>query len=225
MKILIVEDDKSSADFLQKTLLSQKYSVETAFSYKEAKEILKNNLFAIILLDWNLGDGSGYTLLKEIRELDLQTSIIMITSESDIDEKANALDAGADDYLCKPYSTVELLARIRAISRREASNKTSIVKIDNLELNMLTHEIFLENKVLNLTTTEYDLLQLFIQNNNIVLTRYQLNEHIMKDFASMGNSNIVDAHIKNLRKKLGNNDLIKTVRGVGYTLNSGAQVV
>ena len=225
MKILIVEDDRSSADFLQKTLISQKYSVTTAFSYKEAKEILKSSIFSIILLDWNLGDGSGYKLLKEMRALDLQTFVMMITSESDIDEKANALDAGADDYLCKPYSTVELLARIRALSRREMNNKTSIVKVDKLELNMLTHEIFLENKLLNLTTTEYELLQLFMQNSNIVLTRYQLNEHIMKDFASMGNSNIVDAHIKNLRKKLGDNDLIKTVRGVGYRLNSGAQVV
>ena len=218
MKILIVEDDKGSADFLQKTLISEKYSVHVAYSYKEAQEAIDENIFSIILLDWNLGDGSGYELLKELRALDIQTSVIMITSESDIDAKANALDAGADDYITKPYSAVELLARIRAISRRETSNKVSIIKIDRLELNTLTHEILLDGVVLHLTSTEYDLLQLFMQNHNVVLTRYQLNEHIMKDFASIGNSNIIDAHVKNLRKKLGEYAIIKTVRGVGYTL-------
>lgn len=221
MKILIVEDDKNSADFLQKTLHFQKYDVVSAYSYAQAKEILETNIFSLILLDWNLGDGSGYELLQEIRELDLQTSVIMITSESDIEEKASALDAGADDYLCKPFSVVELLARMRAIVRRGSQKKTSVVTVGRLRLNMINHEIFLDEAVLNLTVTEYDLLELFIQNSNIVLTRYQLNEQIMRDFSSMGNSNIVDAHIKNLRKKLGNAELIKTVRGVGYRLNSG----
>jgi len=221
MNILIVEDDKHSADFLQKTLRSQKYDAVSACSYAQAKIILEKSIFSLILLDWNLGDGSGYELLQEIRALDLETSVIMITSESDVEEKASALDAGADDYLCKPFSVVELLARMRAIARREAQKKTSVVIVGSLRLNMMTHEISLDDIVLNLTTTEYDLLELFMQNSNIVLTRYQLNEHIMRDFSSMGNSNIIDAHIKNLRKKLGNSELIKTVRGVGYRLNSG----
>ena len=218
MKILIVEDDKNSADFLSKTLLSHKYSVSIARSYAQAKEILDTNIFSVILMDWNLGDGSGYELLKELRVLDVQTSVIMITSESDIKEKADALDAGADDYICKPYSTVELLARIRAVSRREVSQKVSVISFDRLELNTLTHEITLDTIPLSLTSTEYELLELFLQNSNVVLTRYQLNEHVMKDFASMGSSNVIDAHIKNLRKKLGDYDIIKTVRGVGYTL-------
>jgi len=219
MKILIVEDDSSSATFLQKTLTSQKYNVELATSYKQASELLDSTFYSVVLLDWNLGDGSGFELLKEMRQVDIQTSVIMLTSESDIEAKASALDAGADDYLCKPYSTVELLARIRAIARREMHTKSSIIQIDRLTLNTLTHEIFLDNTPLQLTATEYELLKLFIQNQNIVLTRYQLNEHIMKDFASIGNSNIIDAHIKNLRKKLSGYDIITTVRGVGYKLN------
>jgi DNA-binding response OmpR family regulator len=219
MQILIVEDDKDSADFLQKTLTSEKYNVQIAYSYAQAEEIIAGSaVFSIILLDLNLGDGNGYDLLREIRALDMQTSVIMLTSENDVYAKAGALDAGADDYLCKPYSNIELLARIRAISRRESTTKTSIITIGRLSLNAAAHEISLDNEVLTLTVTEYELLELFMQNKNVVLTRYQLNEHIMKDFASVGNSNIIDAHIKNLRKKLNGYDIIKTVRGVGYTL-------
>lgn len=218
MRILIVEDDKNSADFLYKTLRSHSYDVEIANSYKEAKNILENNFFSIILLDWNLGDGSGYDLLKELRELDLKTSVIMITSEDDVEAKVDALDAGSDDYITKPYSSVELLARIRAIARREAATKSSVIQFGKLQLNTITHEISLDQELLKLTKAEYDLLELFIQNPNVVLTRYQLSDHIMKDFASMSGSNLVDVHIKNIRKKLGDYNIIQTIRGVGYTL-------
>ena len=221
MKILIVEDDKDSATFLEKTLIAEKQSVELAYSYKEAKKSIEENIYVLILLDWNLGDGSGYKLLQECRkELAPDVSIIMITSENDTEAVAKALDAGADDYITKPYSMVELLARIRAVSRREASQKSSVVEIGRLQLNMMTHEIFLDNTPLDLTTTEYDLLQLLMQNSNVVLTRYQLNESIMKDFASFGNSNLVDVHIKNIRKKLGDYNIIQTVRGIGYIIKT-----
>lgn len=221
MKILIVEDDKDSATFLQKTLVAEKQSVQVAYSYKEAKEILQEQIFSLILLDWNLGDGSGYELLQECRkELAPDVSIIMITSENDTEAVAQALDAGADDYITKPYSMVELLARIRAVSRREAVHKSSIIQLGRLQLNMTTHEILLDTTPLDLTTTEYDLLQLLMQNVNVVLTRYQLNESIMKDFASFGKSNLVDVHIKNIRKKLGDYTIIQTVRGIGYTIKT-----
>jgi DNA-binding response OmpR family regulator len=218
MRILIVEDDKNSADFLYKTLRSHSYDVEVASSYKEAKDILDNNFFSIILLDWNLGDGSGYDLLQELRELNLKTSVIMITSEDDVNAKVDALDAGSDDYITKPYSSVELLARIRAIARRESTTKSSVVQFGKLQLNTISHEFSLGQDLLKLTKAEYDLLELFIQNPNVVLTRYQLSDHIMKDFASMSGSNLVDVHIKNIRKKLGDYNIIQTIRGVGYTL-------
>ncbi len=221
MKILIVEDDKDSAAFLQKTLVAEKQSVEVAYSYKEAKAHIEEQIFSLILLDWNLGDGSGYELLQECRkELAPDVSIIMITSENDTEAVAKALDAGADDYITKPYSMVELLARIRAVSRREAAHKSSVIELGRLQLNMATHEILLDATPLDLTTTEYDLLQLLMQNPNVVLTRYQLNESIMKDFASFGNSNLVDVHIKNIRKKLGDYTIIQTVRGIGYTVKT-----
>lgn len=225
MNILIVEDDQDSAAFLEKTLVAEKQSIQVAYSYKEAKEIIQENIFSLILLDWNLGDGSGYELLQECRnELAPDVSIIMITSENDTQSVALALDAGADDYITKPYSMVELLARIRAVSRREVSQKSSVIEIERLKLNMQRHEIFLDDTPLDLTTTEYDLLQLLMQNQNVVLTRYQLNESIMKDFASFGNSNLVDVHIKNIRKKLGEYNIIQTVRGIGYTIKPKSSV-
>ncbi|WP_457746169.1 response regulator transcription factor [Sulfurimonas sp.] len=220
MNILIVEDDKESAKILQKVLKAEKYSAEVSYSYSDARELLLNNQYSLVLLDWNLGDtkGDGYDLLCELRELSIDTPVLMITSESAVTNKVSVFDAGADDYLCKPYSNIELLARIRALLRRETKSKVSLVKFDRVTLDTVKREITLDNELLNLTTTEYDLFELFLQNPNVVLTRYQLNEHITKDYASMTNSNLVDVHIKNLRKKLHGYDIFKSVRGVGYTL-------
>ena len=218
MNILVVEDDMHSADFLQKLLIQQQYNVTVARGYQEAKKELERNVFVLILLDWQLGDGDGYELLKEFRAEGMPTPVIMLTSQSDFEAKASILDAGADDYITKPYSHVELLARIRAVLRRENSQKSSRVQIDRLVLDESTHTILLDDMPLDLTTTEYNLLKLLMQNKNIVLSRFQINEHIMKDFASLGNSNLVDVHIKNIRKKLGGYKIIETVRGIGYMI-------
>ena len=218
MNILVVEDDRHSADFLEKLLLQQQYGVTVARGYEEAKEQLERNVFTLILLDWQLGDGDGYELLKEFRAEGMPTPVIMLTSQSDFEAKAAILDAGADDYITKPYSHVELLARIRAVMRRESSQKSSKLQIGRLTLDEQKHTILLDDAPLDLTTTEYNLLKLLMLNKNVVLSRFQINEHIMKDFASLGNSNLVDVHIKNIRKKLGEYKIIQTVRGIGYTI-------
>lgn len=218
MNILVVEDDEHSADFLEKLLKQQQYDVTVARGYRDAKEELERNVFTLVLLDWQLGDGDGYELLKEFRAEGMQTPVIMLTSQSDFEAKAAILDAGADDYITKPYSHVELLARIRAVLRRESTQKSSKLHIGRLTLDESKHEILLDDMPLDLTTTEYNLLKLLMQNKNVVLSRFQINEYIMKDFASLGNSNLVDVHIKNIRKKLGEYKVIETVRGVGYTI-------
>ena len=218
MNILVVEDDEHSANFLEKLLKQQQYDVTVARGYRDAKEELEGNVFTLVLLDWQLGDGDGYELLKEFRAEGMQTPVIMLTSQSDFEAKAAILDAGADDYITKPYSHVELLARIRAVLRRESTQKSSKLHIGRLTLDESKHEILLDDMPLDLTTTEYNLLKLLMQNKNVVLSRFQINEYIMKDFASLGNSNLVDVHIKNIRKKLGEYKVIETVRGVGYTI-------
>ena len=219
MNILIVEDDKVVAKQLAKFLAAEKYSCDVAFGYKEAQELIDKNTYALILLDWNLGDGDGLELLQEVRELEIQTPVFMLSANSEIDDRVAVLDSGADDYLCKPYSTVELLARMRALLRRETPEKKTSITIGAIKLDTALREVFVNGENANLTTAEFDLLELFMQNSNQVLTRYQLSEHINKNNYSIKHSNLVDVHIKNLRKKLGKKDFILSVRSVGYKIN------
>jgi len=219
VNILIVEDDKLTAKQLFELLKKEKYSCDVAYGYNEANDLIDKNSYALILLDWNLGDGDGLVLLKELRDLDIQTPVLMLSANSEIDDRVAVLDSGADDYLCKPYSSVELLARMRALLRRESSEKTSIITIGKIKLDTTTREVYIEDENVKLTTAEFDLLEFFMQNANQVLTRYQLSEHINKNNYSIKHSNLVDVHVKNLRKKLGNKEFIQSVRGVGYKIN------
>jgi len=222
MDILIVEDDKIVAKQLAKLLITEKYSCDIAFGYKEAQTLIDENSYALILLDWNLGDGDGLVLLQEVRELEIKTPVLMLSANSEIDDRVAVLDSGADDYLCKPYSSVELLARMRALLRREGSEKTTTIVIGEVKLDTTSREVFVQGKNANLTTAEFDLLEFFMQNSNQVLTRYQLSEHINKDNYSIKHSNLVDVHIKNLRKKLNKKEFILSVRGVGYKINKSS---
>jgi len=219
MNILIVEDDKQTATQLSKLLKSENYSCDIANGYKEAQTLLDEKSYALILLDWNLGDGDGLSLLKEQRELEIKTPILMLSANSQIDDRVAVLDSGADDYLCKPYSNIELLARIRALLRREGNQKSSIITVENVKMDISAHKVYIDEEEVVLTASEFDLLELFMQNSNVVLTRYQLSEHINKDNYSIKHSNLVDVHIKNLRKKLKLVDFIKSVRGVGYKIH------
>jgi DNA-binding response OmpR family regulator len=160
--------------------------------------------------------------LQEQREEGIKTPVLMLSGKSEIDDRVSVLDSGADDYLCKPYSNVELLARMRALLRRKSSQKNSIISIQNVKMDIASHKVYVEGKHIELTTSEFDLLELFMQNANIVLTRYQLSEHINKDNYTIKHSNLIDVHIKNLRKKLSVSKFITNVRGVGFTVNKSS---
>lgn len=219
MNVLIVEDDKLTAKQLYDVLKREKYSCDIAYGYNEARELIDQNSYALILLDWNLKDGDGLDILKEIRDLEIKTPVLMLSANSEINDRVAVLDSGADDYLCKPYSSVELLARMRALLRREVSGKTSVITIANVKLDTTSREVFVDGVNVELTTAEFDLLELFMQNSNQVLTRYQLSEHINKNNYSVKHSNLVDVHIKNLRKKINNKEFIQSIRGIGYKIN------
>jgi len=222
LDILIVEDNELTAKQLFMMLKSEKYDCDVASGYREAQDYIDKNNYSLILLDWNLGDGDGLVLLKEIREMEIKTPVLMLSANSEIDSRVAVLDSGADDYLCKPYSNVELLARMRALLRRESKEKSAVISFNGVTLNITTHEVFVDDKLVELTGSEYDLLDLFMQNPNVVLTRYQLSEHINKDNYSIKHSNIVDVHIKNLRKKLDRKDFIVNIRGVGYRVSKSS---
>lgn len=222
MEILIVEDETVVARQLEETLHQEAYKTVTAASVAAAKHAVQERNFDLILLDWNLPDGDGVTLLHAWREQKIPVPVLVLSANIAVEDRVHALNVGADDYLCKPYSSIELLARVRALLRRDAPVKTSKIKAGDVLLDIVAREITVAGEPVRLSAAEFDLLTLLMQHQNIVLTRYQLNEHISRDFDRISVSNLIDVHIRNIRKKLGRPDLIRSVRGVGYTVKAEA---
>ena len=222
MHILIIDDNQELVFGLKKLLTEAHFDVYTAYSLKEANAILEKQTYDLMILDWMLPDGSGVEFLKEQRQHYFDTTpVLLLSSKGEAMEKVEALDAGADDYMEKPFSNIELLARVRVLLRRESRQKQSQIIIDNLGVNLSTREVAVDNQAVKLSKKEFELLEFLLLNNNVVLTRYQINEHLNRDFNSFRSSNLVDAHIKNLRKKLGSaSGIIQTVRGVGFRIKA-----
>ena len=221
MKILIIDDNQEILFGLEKLLNEAHFTTITAPNLQKAKEALEKQEYDLIILDWMLPDGSGVEFLAQMRKEFYSTSVLLLSSKAEIDEKVEALDAGADDYLQKPFSNIELLARIRALLRRESAYKKSLIEIGNFKVDLATHEVYIEQKKIELTKKEFSLLELLLLNQHVVLTRYQINDHLNHDFDALKSSNLVDVHIKNLRKKLSLASItIETVRGVGFRINT-----
>jgi len=216
LNILLVEDDYLLADQISMLLRKERYICDVAYNFKEAQSYYENNSYQLILMDWNLPDGTGIELLKEIRSFYDNISVIMLSGRESIDERVEALDAGADDYLCKPYSNIELLARVRALLRRESTQKSTLLTHTDVTLDVAKRIILVEGESRELTEKEFELLELLMLHKNKVLSRFDINELLCKDFDSIKSSNFVDVHVKNIRKKLQRPKLISTIRGVGY---------
>lgn len=215
-----MEDEPVVARQLEETLHQEAYKTVVAKSVAEAKAALAKRSFDMVLLDWNLPDGDGVILLQEWRDQKLAIPVLVLSANITVDDRVHALNVGADDYLCKPHSSIELLARIRALLRRDAPVKSSKITAGDVMLDIIAREVKAGEDVVALSAAEFDLLTLLMQHQNIVLTRYQLNEHISKDFDRISVSNLIDVHIRNIRKKLDRPDLITAVRGVGYTIKN-----
>ncbi len=219
MHILIIDDNQEILFGLEKLLKEANISNNRADTLKKAKEALESTNYDLIILDWLLPDGSGVEFLRKCRKEYLLTPVLLLSSKSEIEDKVEALDAGADDYLQKPFSNIELLARIRALLRRESPYKQTLIELENLKVNLATHKVSVDEENVTLTKKEFSLLEILLLNQKNILTRYQLNEHINPEFDSLKHSNLVDVHIKNLRKKLGSAaSLIETVRGIGFRI-------
>ena len=219
MHILIIDDNKEIVFGLTKLLKEAKFEIYSAYTLDDANQIIDKQNYDLIILDWMLPDGSGVNFLKKQRKAYLQTPVLLLSSKGESIEKVEALDAGADDYMQKPFSNIELLARVRVLLRRNSRQKNTDITMDNLRVNLSTREVLVENKTVTLSKKEFELLEFLLLNTNSVLTRYQISEHLNRDFDALPSSNIVDAHIKNLRKKLGlASKVIETVRGVGFRI-------
>ena len=226
MRILIVEDDPQLLEHLRSSLCTQRYLVDTAVDGEVALDRIFDNPYDLILLDIMLPMVDGFGLLKEIREAGIKTPVLMLTAKGAVEDKIRGLDMGADDYLAKPFSMAELMARIRALFRRTGDNIDPALKVGSLLLNTITREVFIDNQSVELTPKEFSILEFLLYNKNHAVSRFSIAEHVWgDDFDPFTMSNFIDVHIKNLRKKIRDTDatLIRTIRGVGFIIKDTAE--
>lgn len=219
MKILIVEDEIKLNKALSTGLQNHGYAVESAFDGEEGEKMARINAYDLILLDVMMPKRDGVEVCTNLRKAGKKTPILMLTAKDAIEDRVNGLDAGADDYLIKPFAFEELLARVRTLFRRAPLTATDTFDLDDLHLDTRTQRVTINSKELELTLREYALLEYFLRNKDTVLTRGGLLEHVWDiNYDSM--SNVVDVHLKNLRKKLPKTyaKRIKTIWGKGYKL-------
>lgn len=219
-RILIIEDERKIRDVLRRGLIFEGYQVETADDGETALRLLREELPDAIILDLMLPGMDGIEVCKRIRTVS-NLPILMLTARDAVPDRVVGLDAGADDYMVKPFAFDELLARLRALfRRRQAESPTDQIQFADVVLNPRTRQVFRGEEEITLTAKEFDLLELFMRHPNQVLTREVIYEHIWNyDFG--GESNIIEVYVRYLRTKLETDDrprLIQTVRGVGYAL-------
>ncbi|WP_372809052.1 response regulator transcription factor [Pontiella sp.] len=218
MKILIIEDDRKIAAFVQKGLKEQGYVVDSCHDGIEGHALAANESYDVVLLDIMLPGRDGLSILRALREDKNTVPVILLTARSGIDERVEGLNMGADDYLPKPFYMEELIARIIAVSRRSSGEQLSVISCGPVSLNLITREVKRGDECLELTSREFNLLELLMRSAGRVYSRTQLLEHVWGyDFDPQ--TNVVDVYIRRVRGKVdlpGGESLIETVRGVGY---------
>lgn len=223
MNILIVQRDREIQKYLKKGLKELGYTVEICSDRDDAYYHIKSDNYDLAILDIDIENGNGIELCSEIREINKKIGIIFLSSENEIEKKVQSLDSGADDYITKPFSFIELAGRIRAILRRCKGNINKIennLTIKNLKLDLLTREAKRGDREIELTYREFALLEYLIRNKNLVLSRTMIREKIW-NMNYTANTNIVDVYMTHLRNKIDKGEeekIIYTVRGVGYIL-------
>lgn len=220
MRILVVEDEKKVASFIKKGLEEEYYSVDIALDGKEGSKLAVTEEYDLIILDIMLPYKDGITILKEIRQEKINTPVLMLTAKDGIADKVLGLDSGSDDYLAKPFAFDELLARIRALLRRNSVEKNLLLKVDGLVIDTQSHKVFRNESEIFLTPKEYSILEYLIRNKNKVISRVKLSEHVY-DYHFDSDTNVIDVYINKLRNKIDKGfekQLLHTIRGVGYTI-------
>ena len=223
MKILVVEDDSKVAGFIDHGLREEGYVVDVASDGEQATMLAHASDYDIILLDLLLPKKNGFQVANELRREGRNTPILMITSRDALEDVVRGLDAGADDYLAKPFKFDELLARIRALHRRGGAERLEILRCGPISLDRLRHTVRVRDRQLDLTVKEFQLLEHFMLHPEEVVRRTTLLEKVW-DMHFDPESNVVDVHVGNLRRKLtraAGEALLRTVRGVGFRLSRG----
>ncbi|GAC1449578.1 MAG: response regulator transcription factor [Chitinophagaceae bacterium] len=220
MKILIIEDERDLSESICVYLANEQFICEQAFDFESAIEKIALYEYACIILDITLPGGSGLTILKELKKENKLDGVLIISAKNSIDDKVYGLNAGADDYLTKPFHLSELAARVMAIIRRKSFEGKNSVHFDELTLDLNQKTVTVHDTIIDLTRKEYELLLYFISNKNKVITKNAIAIHLWGDNMDIaGNYDFIYTHIKNLRKKLlqaGAQDYIKSIYGMGY---------
>jgi len=227
VKILVVDDNLSLLDQIRQILTNQRYIVETATDGEEALDKLFDTPFDAIILDIMMPRTDGLTVLEQARKAGVDTPVILLTAKGDVEDRVKGLDLGADDYLAKPFSLDELLARVRCLLRRSAGQSQSVLEFRDLALDTVSRKVTMGGMPVELTPREFSILEFLLHNKDRVVTRFSLAEHVWgDDFDPFSMSNFMDVHMKNLRHKIGdtgNARIIRTVRGVGYIIGDTEQ--
>ncbi|MFB9842013.1 response regulator transcription factor [Mucilaginibacter ginsenosidivorans] len=224
MNVLIVEDERALTTEMELFLQGNNYICDTCYNGKTASERIATNLYDFILIDLGLPDYEGLDLLKEAKKYNPEAACIILTARAEVDDRIKGLDLGADDYLPKPFSLLELQSRMQAITRRKFGLKNSVVMLGEFAIDLTNRNISHgTSQISSITKKEFDLVAYMLLHKNRTLTRSQLSEHIWGSIVNDDyDSNYIDAHIKNIRKKLnayGPPDWLETVRGLGYRIN------
>ena len=226
MRILVVEDETKMLDYLKQGLEEQRYAVDSASDGEEGLHWALNFPYDVIILDIMLPKMNGIELCETLRNQHVRTPVLMLTARDTVDDRVNGLDCGADDYLVKPFAFRELLARVRALSRRESSQKSTKLIVGDLVLDTVTHMAQRGHQDIELTSKEYALLEFLMHHPNQILSRTVIAEHLWNyDYAP--DSNVVDVYIRYLRKKIDDDyeeKYIRTIRGSGYQLVNANEI-
>jgi len=220
MRILLVEDERKLSAVIKRGLKEVHYAVDLADNGDDALFLAETNPYDLIILDIMIPGKDGISICRNLRKKKNDTPILMLTARDDVEDKISGLDAGADDYLTKPFVFAEFLARVRALLRRKNTDKSPGIKVADLELDQRTRKVSRAGKEIELTPTEYSLLEYLMLNVGQVVTRTMISEHVWNDdFESF--SNVINVYINYLKKKIDNGhkkQLIHSMRGVGYSL-------
>lgn len=224
MNVLIVEDEKGLALEIDEFLSHEGFTIEHARTKTTAAEKIFVNSYDFILLDLNLPDGNGFDLLQTLKSLkSREDAVIILTARGAVDDKILGLEQGADDYLAKPFSLNELLARMHAITRRKHKLESNDITVKEFKMNIQNRTVHYNAERINLTKKEFEIFNYLVLNKNKVISRTNLTEHVWGDVLEINSdSNFVDVHVKNLRKKLSQFepiDWFETVRSIGYRVN------
>ncbi len=226
IKVLVIEDEEEIADFVVRGLREEGFLVECATSGDEGWHALKRGSWALVVLDWWLPGPDGLTLLLRFRQAGHETPVLFLTARDAVSDRVRGLDSGADDYLCKPFDYEELLARVRALTRRPVSRSRTVLSHADLRIDVVTHRVERAGQRLELTAKEQALLVFFMQHPDEVLSRTRIYNHVWEEQYD-GLSNTLEVHVMELRRKLEAHGprLIHTLRGRGYRFGCGERAL